>query len=84
MCLAVPGKIIEINDNSKPRMGKVSFSGIVRDVCLEWVPEAKIGDYVIVHVGFALSIIDEKEAKETLELFKQIEEIQNKENNNTL
>ncbi len=84
MCLAVPGKIIEINDNSNPRMGKVSFSGIVRDVCLEWVPEAKIGDYVIVHVGFALSIIDEKEAKETLELFKQIEEIQNKENNNTL
>lgn len=84
MCLAIPGKIIEIQNNTQPLMGKVSFSGIVKDVCLEWVPEAKIGDYVIVHVGFALSIVDEKEAEETLKLFKQIEETQNREEQNEL
>ena len=78
MCLAVPGKIIEINETSNPRMGKVSFSGVVKEICLEWVPEAKIGDYVIVHVGFALSVIDEKEAEETLKLFEQIDEIEKK------
>ncbi|RCK72841.1 MAG: [NiFe] hydrogenase metallocenter assembly protein HypC [Ignavibacteriae bacterium] len=84
MCLAIPGKIIKIQNNTQPLMGKVSFSGIVKDVCLEWVPEAKIGDYVIVHVGFALSIVDEKEAEETLKLFKQIEETQNREEQNEL
>lgn len=82
MCLAIPGKIIQINDQSTPRMGKVSFSGVIQDVCLEWVPEAKIGEYVVVHVGFALSIIDEKEAIETLQLFKQIQDSQQKEDTN--
>lgn len=76
MCLAIPGKIIEILDGSIPKMGKVSFSGVVQDVCLDWVPDAKIGDYVIVHVGFAISVVDEKEAEETLQLFKQMEEYQ--------
>ena len=73
MCLAIPGKIIEINASSKPTMGKVSFGGIQKDICLEWVPEAKVGQYVIVHVGFALSTMDEDEAMETLKLIEDME-----------
>ena len=68
MCLAVPGKIVEITSNDNPLeiMGKVSFGGILKNVCLAYVPSAQIDDYVIVHAGFALSILDEKEAQETL------------------
>jgi len=72
MCLAIPGKILSMERNAEPVMGTVSFAGVEKRVCLEWVPDVKIGDYVIVHVGFALSTVDEKEALETLELFRQM------------
>jgi hydrogenase expression/formation protein HypC len=76
MCLGVPGKIIEIQDNPLGMaMGKVSFGGIAKEVCLAYVPEAQIGDYVIVHAGFALSVIDEKEAMEVFELLKEMQEL---------
>lgn len=77
MCLAVPGQIISINENDEPllRSGRVSFGGVVKTVNLAYVPEAQVGDYAIVHVGFALSIIDEDEAEETLDYFKQIQEV---------
>lgn len=72
MCLGIPGKIIEIYEQNGLRMGKVDFGGVVREACLAYVPEAQIGDYTIVHVGFALNVIDEAEAQKTLELFDQI------------
>lgn len=74
MCLAIPGKVIEIKQNSQPVMGSVDFAGIHKEVCLEWLPEAQIGDYVIVHVGFAISKVDEQEALETLKLLKEMGE----------
>jgi hydrogenase expression/formation protein HypC len=74
MCLAIPGKVEEIDVNSKPLMGKVSFGGVQKNICLEWLPDIKIGEYVIVHVGFALNKIDEEEAKETLKLIEQMGE----------
>ena len=74
MCLAIPGKILSIESNDSPmdRAGKVSFGGIVKQVQLGYVPEAQVGDYVNVHVGFAISVIDEKEAEETLRAYKEI------------
>ena len=75
MCLAVPGKVLEINSDSKPIMGKVSFGGIQKDICLEWIPDVKVGDYVVVHVGFAISKMDEQEAMETLKLIDDIESL---------
>ncbi|MGQ9851184.1 MAG: HypC/HybG/HupF family hydrogenase formation chaperone [Aggregatilineaceae bacterium] len=72
MCLGIPGKIIEIYEQNGLKMGKVDFGGAVREACLAYVPEAQIGDYTIVHVGFALNLIDEAEAQKTLELFQQI------------
>jgi hydrogenase expression/formation protein HypC len=74
MCLAVPGKLLSIDHTSEPRMAVADFAGIRKDVCLEWLPEAEIGNYVIVHVGFALSVLDEAEALETLELLRQMGE----------
>jgi hydrogenase expression/formation protein HypC len=73
MCLAIPGKVIEIEAETQPKMGKVSFGGIQKRICLEWVPDVKAGEYVIVHVGFAISKMDEKEAMETLKLFEEID-----------
>lgn len=69
MCLAIPGKIVNIaeGNNSLERSGKVSFGGILKEINLAYVPEAKINNYVIVHAGFALSIVDEEEAQQTLE-----------------
>jgi hydrogenase expression/formation protein HypC len=67
MCLAVPGKIISTNDNGLNRTGKVSFAGVVKEVSLAYVPEAQVDDYVIVHVGFALSKVDEEEANRVFE-----------------
>jgi len=74
MCLAIPGKVISIDEGSTPRMGLVSFGGIQKQVCLEWLPETAVGHYVIVHVGFALSTVDEAEALETLKMFEQMGE----------
>jgi hydrogenase expression/formation protein HypC len=68
MCLAIPGRIVEVNEDGLMRMGRVDFGGVTREVCLAYVPEAQIGDYVIVHVGFAISQLDEDEAQETIRL----------------
>ena len=74
MCLAIPGKIISIEETDDlMRSGKVSFGGIVKDINLAYVPEAKVGEYVIVHVGFALSTMDEEEAQKTLNLLQEME-----------
>ena len=73
MCLAIPGKVLSIDTNVQPTMGVVSFGGIEKRVCLEWTPEVSLGDYVIVHVGFAISKMDEEEALETLKLIQEID-----------
>lgn len=73
MCLAIPGKVIEIKKESKPLMGIVSFGGIQKEICLEWVDDVKAGEYVIVHVGFAISKMDEEEAQITLNMIKEME-----------
>jgi len=76
MCLAVPGRLLSITgDDPLMRTGKVSFGGILKEVNLACVPEAKIGDYVIVHAGLAISILDEEEAARTLDYLQQIEEL---------
>jgi len=75
MCLAVPGKITEIYESGGLSMGKVDFGGALRQVCLEYVPEAAIGDYVVVHVGFALNLVNEGEAQETLALLHQMQDL---------
>jgi hydrogenase expression/formation protein HypC len=76
MCLAVPGKIVEIKESEGLQMAKVDFGGIFREACLDYVPEAKVGDYCVIHVGFAISLLSEQEAMETLELLKQISNIE--------
>jgi hydrogenase expression/formation protein HypC len=75
MCLAVPGKIINISGQDELRAGDVSFGGIVKRVNLAYVPEARIGDHVMVHVGFAISVVDEAEARNTLEYLQQMGEL---------
>jgi len=88
MCLAVPGKIMEVDDQvAGPRMGVVSFGGIrkqiclayvpeaVKQICMAYVPEAVVGDYVLAHVGFALNVIDEKEAQEVFKLLEEMGEL---------
>lgn len=75
MCLGVPGKIIEIYESGGLPMGKVDFGGVTREACLAYVPEARVGDYTIIHVGFALNLIDEKDAQETLDLLRQITDL---------
>jgi len=73
MCLAVPGKITSVEGNDPLlRAGKVDFGGVVKQINLAYVPEAKVGDYVLVHVGFAISIVDEAEALETLDLLRRM------------
>lgn len=72
MCLGVPGKIIEIYKVESLKMGKVDFGGVVREACLEYVPEAEVGDYAVVHVGFAISLVSEEEAQATLEMLREI------------
>ena len=77
MCLAVPGKIMSTsNDEPLMRIGKVNFGGIVKEVNLAYTPEAKVGDYVIVHVGFAISTLDEKEANQVFEYLEQMGELE--------
>jgi hydrogenase expression/formation protein HypC len=68
MCLGIPGRVTEIRDEGGLAMGKVDFGGVRKDACLAYLPEVKLGDYVIVHVGFAISQVDEAEAKKTLEI----------------
>lgn len=73
MCLGVPGKITEIYERDGLPMARIDFGGIIKEACLAYVPEAKIGDYTLIHVGFALNIIDEQEALETLSLLREID-----------
>ena len=75
MCLAVPGKVIEIEGDGELRVARVDFSGVQRQICLAFVPEAQLGDYVLVHVGFAISRIDEEAAHETLAALKEMGEL---------
>lgn len=72
MCLAIPGKIVTSEVSNGIRVGRVQFGGIIREACLDFVPEAGVGDYVIVHVGFAISRVDREEAERTYELLQQM------------
>jgi hydrogenase expression/formation protein HypC len=75
MCLGIPGKVLEIREQDSLPMGRVEFGGIVKEICLAYVPEAQVGDYVLVHVGFAISKIDEDEAREIFSYIEQIEQL---------
>jgi hydrogenase expression/formation protein HypC len=76
MCLAIPGKVIEIeHDDHGVRLGRANFGGIVKTVCLEYTPEVELGDYVLVHVGFALSKVDEAEAEKTYKLLAEMQQL---------
>jgi hydrogenase expression/formation protein HypC len=75
MCLGVPGKIIEVVETGGLKMGKVDFGGVIKEACLAYVPGAKVGDYYIIHVGFALSILNEEEAMASLDSIKLIAEL---------
>ena len=74
MCLAVPGKILGTEEREESRLGRVEFGGTVREVCLDLVPEAEVGDYVIVHAGFAISRLDAEEAERTYQLLAEMEQ----------
>lgn len=73
MCLAIPGRVTGIYRNDDVRMARVDFGGIAREVCLQCVPEAGVGDYVLVHVGFAISVVDEEEARRTYALLEELD-----------
>ncbi len=72
MCLAIPGKVLEIYEEDSMKMGKIDYAGTIKEACLAYVPEVETGQYVIVHAGFALNIINEKEAKKTFELWDEM------------
>lgn len=75
MCLGIPGKITEIYESNDMKMGKVDFGGVIREICLDFVPDAKIGEYTVIHVGFAISLLSEEEANKTLEMLREIAEL---------
>ncbi len=72
MCLAIPGRVLDIGKQDGTTMGEVDFGGLRKEVCLEYLPEVQVGEYVIVHVGFAIQRVDEESARETLALFEQL------------
>jgi hydrogenase expression/formation protein HypC len=78
MCLAVPGKIVAVMDEEPLglRRGKVDFGGVRKEVCLAYTPEAKIGDYVLVHVGFALTVVDEEQAQRVFEALQELDQLE--------
>ena len=78
MCLAVPGKIVTILQEKSLglRRGKVDFGGVRKEVCLDYTPEARVGDYVLVHVGFALTVVDEHEAQRVFEALRQLDQLE--------
>lgn len=76
MCLGIPGKVVEIYEENGIKMGKIDFGGIFKRACLEYVPEIAVGDYAIVHVGFAISRLDEQEAKEVFRLLEELGELE--------
>ncbi len=73
MCLGIPGKVIEIYEVNGMRMGKVDFGGVVKEACLAYLPDLKVGDYTIIHVGFGISQLDEAEAQQTLALLREMD-----------
>jgi hydrogenase expression/formation protein HypC len=73
MCLGIPAKVVDLYETNGMKMARVDFGGVIKEACMEYLPEVKIGDYTIIHVGFGLSILDEQEALETLDLLRQIE-----------
>jgi len=76
MCLAIPGKILSFDDDGGAlKMAKVDFAGVTKKICVDWVPDVKIGEYVLVHVGFALNIIDEQQAEDTLRALREMGEL---------
>lgn len=77
MCLGVPGKIIETYEANGLHMCKVDFGGVTREACIETLPEAQVGDYTIIHAGFALNLLSEEEAQETLDLLRQMSALEN-------
>lgn len=76
MCLGIPGKIVDIYESGGLTMGKIDFGGVTREVCLAYVPEAQIDDYAVIHVGFAISLLSEEEAEETLTLLREIANVE--------
>jgi len=76
MCLGVPGKIVEIYETDGLKMGKIDFGGVQREACLEYVPEARVGDYTVIHVGFAISRLSEEEAMASLEILRQVVDLE--------
>ena len=76
MCLGVPGKIVEIYERDGLRMGRIDFDGVRREACLTYVPEAVAGDYTIIHVGFALSVLSEAEAQASLAVLREIADLE--------
>ncbi len=77
MCLSVPAQLMAVSgEDTLTRTGKVSFGGVFKEICLAYVPEAKVGDYVLVHAGFAISIVDEQEAQFVFDYLKQIDGVQ--------
>ena len=76
MCLAVPGKIVAIYNAGGLKMAKVDFGGVTREACLEYVPDAQVGDYTVIHVGFAINRLDEAEAQESLALLQEIADLE--------
>ncbi len=75
MCLAIPGKIVSLLDSHGVKMAKVDFGGVVREACLEYLPEAQLGDYVMVHVGFAISQVDPEEAARTYQALRELDQL---------
>jgi len=73
MCLGIPGKVIEIYQQENMKMGKVDFGGVVKETCLEFLPDIQVGDYTIIHVGFGISQLDEEEAQRTMEMLREME-----------
>jgi hydrogenase expression/formation protein HypC len=73
MCLGIPGKVVELYQANGMKMGKVDFGGVIREACLEYLPDIQIGEYTIVHVGFGISQLDEEEAMQTLEMLREME-----------
>jgi len=76
MCLAVPGRIVELVEGDGLAMARLDYGGVAREACMAYLPEAKVGDYVLVHVGFAISKMDEAEAARTLELLRELGELE--------
>lgn len=73
MCLGIPGKVIEIYQQEEMKMGKVDFGGVVKEACLDFLPDIQVGDYTIIHVGFGISQLDEEEAQRTLEMLREMD-----------